>query len=231
MFQKILFTISAFVITVTSFACSCAYSEEFNLVDYDFYEHIFEVKIESKYVFEKKIINNNKPKPPSLYKFGLLSSYNINILEVFKGDLKLSEKVMGFPNGSSCSWTPEIGVTYIFYTNSLNDVEMCNRILIKKYEEEKYLEEKLILRSLKTKPLKVKIKLDDKIVIEGTHVNGKRNGIWSIYSIKEENKLTFKLTYENGDLLIVEKGLADLDGEEWHSISYFYFTEQVKSKN
>lgn len=231
MIRIILLIISAFLITVTSLACSCAYSEEFNLVDYDSFKHIFEVKIESKYSFEKDTVMSDIPKLPSLYEFGLMNGYNISMIEVFKGDLSLTEKAMGFPSGSSCSWTPEIGSTYIFYANHLDDVEMCNRIIIKKYDKEKYLEEKSILQSLKMKPSEVKIKLDNNILIEGAHFSGKRDGVWYIYSTNENNDLMFKLKYEKGELLVIEKSSGYSRENEWHSISYSYFFEQINKKN
>lgn len=228
MVRKTLLSISSFLITSISIACTCAYTEEFNLVDYDSYDYIFEVKVESKYEFKKDTVKSDIPKPPSLYENGLLNGYNISIIEVFKGDLERSEKVMGFPGGSSCSWIPKLGFTYIFYANSLNGVEACNRKLIEKYDKENYQNEKSILQFLKTKPSEVKIESNENILIEGKHVNGERDGVWKIYSITEKNKLKFKLTYKNGDLFAIEKGAGYYQEKKWDSISYAYFFEQRK---
>lgn len=231
MYRKVILSVFTFFITSVSIACTCGYSEEFNLLDYDSYEYIFEVKIESKYEFKKDTVKSDIPKPPSLYEFGLLNGYNISILEIFKGELELTEKIMGFPSGSSCSWTPEIGVTYIFYTNSLNDVEACNRKLIKKYGQESYENEKSILQSLKTYPKEIKIKSNDKVLIEGNYVEKKREGIWKIYSTNEQNSVALILNYTSGQLLSIEKEKGYSDEDEWLNISYRYYLEQVKNKN
>jgi hypothetical protein len=188
------------------------------------------VKIESKYEFKKDSAKSDIPKPPSPYEFGLLNGYNISMIEVFKGELKLSKKIMGFPNGSSCSWTPEIGGTYIFYANSLNDVEACNRKLIKKYDRESYLNEKSILRSLKTKAEEVRIKLKGKTLIKGKYVRGKRDGAWKIYSTKGQNNVAFILNYTDGQLRSVEKGDGYSEENEWLDISYRYYLEQLEIK-
>jgi len=231
MYRKIILSIFTIVITSVSFACSCAYSEEFNLLDYDSYEYIFEVKIESKYEFKKDTVKSDKPKPPSLCEFGLLNGYNITMIEVFKGELELSEKIMGFPGGSSCSWTPEIGVTYIFYANSLNDVEACNRKLIKKYDQESYENEKSILQSLKTNPKEIKIKSNEKALIEGKCVEKKRDGLWKIYSTNEQNLVALVLKYTNGQLISVEKEKGYSEEDEWLHISFSYYLEQLKNKD
>lgn len=229
MLQKLIFCLTAFFITHSCLACTCHKSEHFNLVDYDFYEHIFEVKVKSKYTPDLDSLKNDTTNSPSLYEYDLLNGYNISMIEVFKGDLKLTEKVMGFPDFSSCSWAPEIGNTYIFYANSLNGVEMCNRILIKKYDEKEFLQEKSILCSLMDSPSKVKIELDSKVVIEGYHVEDLRDGTWKIYSMDKENKIVFKLVYKKGDLLSIKKDVGYSEQEEWHSSYYYYYTEQIKS--
>ena len=231
MYIKIILSIFATLITTVSFACSCEYSEEFNLLDYDYYEYIFEVKIESKYEFIKDTVKSDKPKPPSQYEFGLLNGYNISMIEIFKGELELSEKIMGFPIGSSCSWTPEIGVTYIFYANSLNGIESCNRKLIKKYNKGIYENEKSILQSLKSNPKEIKIKSNEKALIEGKYVGEKREGIWKIYSTNEQNSVALILNYTNGQIISIEKENGYSEEDKWLNISYSYYLEQVKNKN
>jgi hypothetical protein len=220
---KTLLFIFNFLVSVTYFACSCTDSEEFNLAHYDLNKHIFEVKIMSKYKYIKDTVKSDKPKLPSLYDIGLLEGYNISIIEVFKGDLKVTEKVMGFSTNSSCSWKPEIGNTYIFYTNGLDDVEMCNRIIIKNYDEEFFLKEKTILNSLKKKPNLLKVDFNNKRIIEGNYIKGKRNGIWKIYST--DNKTLFKLKFENDKLLSLEKGEGFKEEDEFHLVSHYLYSE------
>lgn len=227
MYQKILLSIATIFISSISFACSCAHSKSFNLLDYDSYEYIFEVKIESNYEFKKDTAKSDKPKPPSPFEFGLYKRYNVSIIEVFKGELELSEKTMSFPSGSSCSWTPEIGATYIFYTRSLNSVESCNRKLIKKYDKENYVNEKSILRTFKTKPGNVKIKSNKNLLIKGKYVRNKRDGTWKIYSTNEQNKVAFTLKYTNGQLISIQKEKGFSEENEWHYITYSYYSEQI----
>jgi hypothetical protein len=227
MIQKLLLSIFSYLIVGNCLACSCAYSEEFNLLDYDSYKYIFEVKIESKYEFKKDTTERNKPKPPSLYEYDLLDGYNISMIEVFKGDLKLSEKIMGFPKNSSCSWTPEIGVTYIFYANSLNNIESCNRILIKKYEKENYLNEKSILNTLKYSPSEVLIQIEKNTIIEGSHINSKREGTWKVYSPKN-NELALSLIYDKGELISISKETGYKQEDEWLRITYSYYSKSIK---
>lgn len=216
------------MISCNSLACSCGYSDEFNLVDYDSYDYIFEVKIESKYTPNLDSLRKDTLGPPSLYVYNLQSGYNISLLEVFKGNL--NKKIMSFSKGSSCSWSPEIGNTYIFYANYLGGVEMCNRKLVKEYSIENYIKEKSILQFLKSKPLEVKIKLNGNILIEGKHINKKRDGIWNIYSTNNENKIVFKLTYIEGELISVERGSGYSQENQWQSISYSYFIRQKRIK-
>ncbi len=231
MYRRIIFSIFTLVITSSSFACYCPYSEEFNLVDYDSYTHIFEVSIKSKYEFKKDSVNIDLPKNSTLYEIGALFGFNISILEVFKGDLNLSENIMGFPAFSSCSWGPEIGFTYIFYANSLNSIEACNRKLVKEYNQEYYENEKAILKSLKTKPKEFQIESNNKLLIEGNFIDEKREGTWKIYSTQNPNTIALMLTYSKGKLLSVKKEIGYSETDEWLNMTYQYYLEQVPPWN
>ncbi|MGV6861352.1 MAG: hypothetical protein ACWA41_06245 [Putridiphycobacter sp.] len=227
MIQKIILNLFTLFITSTSFACTCAYQEEFNLLDYDAYKYIFEVKIESPYEQKNDSLNSDQPNLPSPYEFGLLNGYNISIIEVFKGDIKLSETVMGFSRESSCSWKPKIGATYIFYASSLDGVEACNRKLINENNQERYRNEKLILRSLKSKLKKIKIKSNGKTLITGKYRKKKREGIWKIYSTNEQNKVALILNYTNGQLTSVKKEGGYSEEDEWLKMSYTYYLKKI----
>ncbi|MFN6377780.1 MAG: hypothetical protein ACK4WD_00790 [Flavobacteriales bacterium] len=231
MYRKIFLTILTLVTSSFSFACSCAYSEDFNLFDYDSYEYIFEVSVKSKYEFKNDSEGKDLPYDPRLIENGFFNCYYISILEVFKGEMNLSEKMMCFPGGSSCSWEPEIGFTYIFYANSLNSIEACNRKLIKEYSPEYYGNEKSILQSLETKPKKIKIKSDNKLVLEGNYIEEKRDGIWKIYSTKGRNTIALTLTYAKGMLLSVKKEKGFSETDEWLNMTYLYYLEQVQPCN
>lgn len=231
MIKKILLSFYAFSITSLSFACTCVFSKEFNLVDYDAYTNIFEVKIESKYVPELDSVLSKELNLHLVNELDYSNTYSISMIEVFKGDISLFEKIMFFQNLTSCSWSPEIGSTYIFYTDHLNGVESCTRKVKKEYDFAKYTHEKNILRTLKNKPSKVRINLNENILIKGQYQNDKRDGVWKIYSPTEENKVTFKLTYKNGVLLKLEKGPAYSNENRWLLITYKYFLEQLKKEN
>lgn len=157
----------------------------FNLVEYDDYKHIFEVKIEEKYEPQKDTVPSTQPQPPSPYDYGLMQGYQISILSIFKGNLTLGKKVMGFENGSSCAWQPKIGSTYIFYSNSLDGIGMCNRKLDGTSRSKAYKAEKAVLRALKSKRKVFSYKYKNTVLIRGGHRQGKRAGAWQFYAVNQ----------------------------------------------
>lgn len=231
--MRLTYLLSLFILLYTSsiFACDCIANTHFNLVQYDFYTHIFEVKIEAKYEPKRKIkgfdIDTLQP-PPAPYEFDFFDGYTISMIEVFKGDpANLSENIMSFANNSSCSWQPEVGKTYIFYATGFGGIDSCNRKLIKKNDNKAYEEEKSILRVLKNTPDTVHITSGTTPLIKGAHINGKRDGVWNIYSGDKKNKLMLTLTYKKGALVAAEKGPGYNDEKEWHGLSYDHFKKQL----
>jgi hypothetical protein len=192
------------------------------------YHCIFQVTVESEYLGNKDTSNQDTLQPPSLFDFGLEKTYNVTIQEVFKGDIETTRKTMGFPVGSSCSWYPQLGYTYIFYADYFGGIEMCHRKVVLEYEKKEFKEEISILRTLRDKPEKVLIKIGDKTLIEGTNKNGKRVGLWKVHSLKEGNPVVYELTYSDGDLSKIVLGSGFDTDNHFNYLAYRLYSKQIE---
>lgn len=230
---KLIILFSVFVNSNSVLSCSCYGPDYFDLLTYDTNDCIFEVTIKSKYDPRLDSLKNETLKPSPLNQFNFDNGYYITVNEVYKGEVDLYLKQMGFSNWTSCSWTPEIGHTYIFYSNGVGGVEMCNRKVVLEYDLNEYETEKTILRTLKENPDTVSIRIGKKMLIEGRNRKGVRTGTWLIYSLTEKNDIAFELDYEKGILKEIRIGPGyDIDEYHWHSIVYSEYRSYIlENKN
>jgi len=227
-----LITICFFLLFASSgLACSCSEAKHFDLLHYDMYHYIFQVTIESEHIAGKDSSNQDTLQPPDLFDFGLEKTFNITIQEVFKGDIKTTTKTIGFPIGSSCSWSPQLGYSYIFYADYFGGIEMCHRKIVLEYEKKEFEQEISILRTLRDKPEKVLIKMGDKTLIEGTNKNGKRFGTWKVHSLAEGNPIAYELTYSDGDLSKIVLGSGFDTDNHFYYLAHRLYSKQIEELN
>jgi hypothetical protein len=225
--HKIFLFFSSFFLSKAILACMCYGPDKFDLLTYDTYNYIFEVTVNSIYEPQQDSLPQDTLRPPSLFFHNLVNGYEITIKEVYKGDVDPHLKFMGFPKGSSCSWTPEIGYTYIFYADWINGIEMCNRKVVLDYNQEAFETEKKILRILKESPEVLAINDGERKVLTGKNDKGLRVGTWYIYSLTESNEIVFELDYENGKLMGFRTGPGYNELEHWLYIVRREYQEQV----
>ncbi len=218
--HKIVLIFAAFMLSNSLLCCICYGPGNFDLLTYDTQSYIFEVTVNSLYKSQPDSLQLDSVKPPSLFDRDLLNSYNITVNEVYKGNVDPGMKHMGFPKGSSCSWTPEIGMTYIFYTNWINGIEMCDRKVVLEYNQMEFETEKKILRILKESADIVSIKVGERMLFNGKNDKGLRVGTWFIYSLAEPNEIAFELDYENGKLMRFRTGPGYNELDRWQYIVY-----------
>lgn len=221
------FILSTFLLSKSMLSCTCYGPGNFDLLTYDSHAYIFEVTIDSIYEPQQDSLPHDTLRPPSLFFLNLVNGYSVTLKEVYKGDVDPQLKFMGFPKGSSCEWTPEIGYTYIFYADWINGIEMCNRKVVLEYNQETFETEKKILRILKESPEVLAINDGVRKVLTGKNDKGLRVGTWYIYSLTESNEIVFELDYEKGKLMGFRTGPGYNESEHWLYIVHRAYQEQV----
>jgi len=112
----VIFIILVIGINGTATACSCHGGKEISQA-YDFYDHIFLVKITAARLIESEkdeIVMGDRAG------FNLFPEHleiDISIVEIFKGDPSFVKKVVALTHGNSCAIEVIVGGEYLIYTN------------------------------------------------------------------------------------------------------------------
>lgn len=202
-----------------SFACSCGgYAHQFNLYNYDIANGIYEYHV---------IKELKKDTSEKFSKFQ--RSFQIKVLNSFKGKNIIGLDTISIFTWSSCSFFPTINETYISYSGSETpDFEACQRKLTKGsfyFEHEK----ESLLNFKKNSKSKLILSKEKAKIVEGKINKGIRNGVWKIYypiskySDKRGSMIFLELTYKNGKLVNLKKN----KNEEYYSF-YSEFNRKVE---
>jgi len=203
-------------------ACSCYGLQDFDLIHLDSYKYIFEVKVESTFG-SKESEAKNELDSLRIQIAELSNSYKVQLIEQFKGNVRLKNSIMSFPSVSSCSWRPQVGETYIFYANSFSNIGMCDRKTLKSHSKERHEIEKQHLRELKRKPNNVVLLNGDKKVLTGQYKDGERYGRWIAYNLDSINSIKYEISYKDGKLQSFKEGASFKENyEDGRLISWHY---------
>jgi hypothetical protein len=210
----------------TSMACRCPLIKYFDPVLYDFEDNIFEVTIDSliEPVIEDTVALSSGVVVLKYAKF------KVTINEVYKGELQIGDTVMTVYQGNNCSSMPRVGSTFIMY-DDLNGFYACSRTLSKSALPKDFRYEQAILRLLRAKPDTVNIMLNGQLLVEGRHNNGKRDGLWKVYTFEGDHEVVYELKYEKGEFLGIATGPGfDAENRLHLSVIYSYDRDMFMEK-
>jgi hypothetical protein len=254
--MKKIAVISLLIISLPNvlFGCTCYLTESFNLQFYDQSENIAEIKVIEKLdnnyedqlaQYQKDTIGWNEEYPPMPFlPPNDYAEFRIEVVEVFKGDLKKSiTKLWAIEKSSSCYWEPKIGERYIFYfvktkeENEIFHVEIagCQKRIWP--DAKNYNSEVEALRLFKEKK-EGTFAIDQSILInsleesyfsiKGKFKNEQRHGKWTLAepisysnSQTEPRKSVLILKYKNGILKSV-KYFEPNDNHAGNNFSWYW---------